>query len=103
MYFLKTAINVNTAHNSTVDCSTVSCNSKITQTDNRFSGKFIMVPITVSVIASFHAALSYHVTCWQLKERHTCNMGHARVPGMSGSCTVCHHTPPSTYVMCNWL
>ena len=53
---------MNTVHNRTVDCNTVSCSSKIIQTESRFNGKFMIVPITVSLIASFHAALSVHVT-----------------------------------------
>lgn len=67
-YFLITAIVVNTAQRRAEDCSTVSCSLKIVQTDNRFNGKFITVPIMVSVIASFHAALSwYHFTRLLLK------------------------------------
>jgi hypothetical protein len=48
---------VNTAHSNTEDSTTDSLNLKMNHIANMFNGKFIMVPITVSLIASVHALL----------------------------------------------
>jgi hypothetical protein len=48
---------VNTTHSNTEDSTTDSLNLKMNHIASMFSGKFIMVPITVSLIASVHAFL----------------------------------------------
>lgn len=48
---------VNTNHNSADDCNTVSSALNMNHMASMLSGKLIMVPMTVSLIASRHAAL----------------------------------------------
>lgn len=98
-YFLTTATDVNTAQRRAEDCNTVSCSLKIIQTDKRFNGKFITVPITVSKIASLHAALSVHVTSSQSWVCRTSNMVHVQVQDMS----VTVMNTESWYTRCNWI
>ena len=60
-----TAIEVNTTHNNIDDCITVSSTRKMTHIIITFNGKFMIVPMTVSLTASFSAALfiyAIHIT-----------------------------------------
>ena len=55
------AIAVNTIHSNTEDSTTVRSYRKMNHIANMFSGKFMIVPMNVSLIASVHAFLLLEV------------------------------------------